>query len=94
MEEQRWRQRLREVNAIRRNRVVRPRTAEEEGRLLRRFRILQAILTTQEERAAMVGPWEPPPPSELDLELQVQILQAKVDSLEGERPVSPRIQKL
>ena len=94
MEESRWRARLREVNAIRRRREVRTRSTNEEDRLIRRIRLLQAMLTTQEERAAMTGPWDPPPLSEIDLELQVEILQARVDSMEGRRPTSPRIHRL
>ena len=94
MEEQRWRSRLREINLMRRERVVRRRSPEEEDRILRRIRLLQAALTTQEERAAMTGPWTPPPLPDIDPELLLEILQARVDSLEGRRPVSPRIHRL
>ena len=82
-----------------RRREAERRAAQEEAwrpeHLIREIRLLQAMLTTQEERAAMgPGPWEPPPLPDLDLELQLQILQAKRDLLAGRRPKSPSIPRL
>lgn len=94
MDERNRREYLRELRVVHHRRVHRVRSAAEEAYLLQRIYILRMVLSTDEERVEMARGWVPPPLPDLDLELQRQILQARVDTLEGRRPISPRIPRL
>ena len=72
----------------------RRRTAAEEEGFLQIVRHLQFQLATPEEMDEMHRTRVLPPISEIDLELQVQILAAKLATKEGRRPSSPRIPRL